>query len=259
VWKTLEPSFNDRVPPVLSAPFDAELFGHWWFEGPQWLEEVARILHTQPTGLKPITGSEYLDRHKPMASISMGEGSWGAGGDHQVWLNNETEWTYRELYAAELTVRELCARSQDFDTAPQQALHDRVLQQLCRELLLLESSDWQFLITTGAARDYAEHRFRTHLGQFEDLRTMLLTLSQDDSLNEDQFARLVTIEERDSIFPGLDPALWRQGSKSSLGSALTSINPNDGPKLLDPQPSPHPTPVLDGAATELPKFLPEEA
>jgi 1,4-alpha-glucan branching enzyme len=247
VWKTLEPSFDHAVPPILSAPFDAELFGHWWFEGPQWLEEVARILHTQPTGLTLISSAEYLDRHKPLASISMPEGSWGAGGNDQVWLNAETEWTYRELYAAELAVRELCAQAHPH--ASQQALRDRILKQLCRELLLLESSDWQFLITTGAARDYAEQRFRTHLGQFQELRAMLQALADGYLLDE---SRLAAIEERDSIFPEIDPSLWCQAARTTGEADL----PTDAAPLApEPQLARDPAPLVDGSAGERPKFL----
>ena len=251
-WKTLEPSFNDGVPPVLSAPFDAELFGHWWFEGPQWLEEVARILHTQSTGLELISGSAYLDRHKPVASISMPEGSWGAGGNHQVWLNGETEWTYRELYAAELAVREICTKGHWNSTDPQQALHQRVLKQLCRELLLLESSDWQFLITTGAARDYAEQRFRNHLNEFEELKTMLRGLEEGSELNEAQMERLAAVEQRDSIFPEIDPGLWCGSTKATRIAPVTA---NDAFRELDPRDEEQEAPLVDGTVSEHPKFL----
>ncbi|SEG66099.1 1,4-alpha-glucan branching enzyme [Bryocella elongata] len=251
VWKTLEPAFNDGVPPVLSAPFDAELFGHWWFEGPQWLEEVARILHTEPTGLELVSGSSYLDRDKPAATIQMHEGSWGAGGNHQVWLNTETEWTYRELYAAEVAVREICEAGPGRVAGPQREMHHRVLQQLCRELLLLESSDWQFLITTGAARDYAEQRFRGHFGEFEELRSMLRVLAEGVDLTEAQLTRLAGIEERDSIFPEIDPGLW---CRATQPVPHTTLIPDDDFTALEPELEEDRATVIDGVAGELPKF-----
>ena len=148
VYETLEPGFSGSIPPVLSSPFDAELFGHWWFEGPMWLETVCRILHDQPTGIATITCSQYLDRYPRAGFIAMPEGSWGAEGQHQVWMNPDTSWTWTHIYPAELYVREVATAGVWRDSE----LGTRIVQQLCRELLLLESSDWQFLITTGAAR-----------------------------------------------------------------------------------------------------------
>ena len=96
----------------------------------------------------------------------MHEGSWGAEGTNQVWMNPETSWTYTHIYPAELYTREVCTAGHWRNST----LGKRIMQQLCRELLLLESSDWQFLITTGAARDYAEIRFLTHNDQFNEVK-----------------------------------------------------------------------------------------
>ena len=204
VYETLKASFDETTPPILSAPFDAELFGHWWFEGPMWLEAVARILHDYPCGIDLIAGADYLDKYPRAGFITMHEGSWGAGGSNQVWLNPETSWTYTHIYPAEIYVREVCTAGNWQETP----LGTRIVQQMCRELLLLESSDWQFLITTGAARDYAELRFLTHNEQFIDLKTMWEAFELDGTLNEYQSNRLVAIEERDGVFPDIDPSLW---------------------------------------------------
>ena len=87
------------------------------------------------------------------------------------------------------------------------------MQQLCRELLLLESSDWQFLITTGAARDYAEIRFLTHKDQFNEIKAIWQTFESTDKLTVAQEARLAEIEHRDNVFPDIDPNLWVAGAK----------------------------------------------
>jgi 1,4-alpha-glucan branching enzyme len=199
------------IPPVLCAPFDAELFGHWWFEGPLWLEEVARRLATQAEGhecsLALITGSDYLALYPRAGFLSMPEGSWGSEGRHHVWMNPETSWTWTHIYPAELFTREVCTG----DRWREHPLAGRIAKQLCRELLLLESSDWQFLITTGAARDYAEQRFHTHNGQFNDLQQMWHSLTEHGSLSEEQTQRLTAMEERDSIFPNIDPGYWATG------------------------------------------------
>jgi 1,4-alpha-glucan branching enzyme len=202
---------DHTAPPILTSPFDAELFGHWWFEGPLWLEAVARELHANPDGPQLITCADYLKQYPPTASITMHEGSWGAEGNNQVWMNNETAWTYTHLYPAELSLREICSSTvwQSSDLAT------RIVKQLCRELLLLESSDWQFLITTGAARDYAELRFLTHNEQFTELRTIYESFEQAGALNDHQQARLNDIEQRDSVFPDIEPTNWAAGAKAS--------------------------------------------
>jgi 1,4-alpha-glucan branching enzyme len=208
MYETLQSHFNDSTPPVLCAPFDAELFGHWWFEGPLWLEAVCRTLHDHDTGLATITCSEYLDRYPRAGFIAMPEGSWGAEGNNQVWMNPETSWTYTHIYPAELYTRAVCTEGKWRDSE----LGKRIVQQLCRELLLLESSDWQFLITTGAARDYAEMRFLTHNDQFLELKGIWQAFEQGGALNEHMAPRLADIEHRDSIFPDIDPCFWVEGA-----------------------------------------------
>jgi 1,4-alpha-glucan branching enzyme len=219
VCETLEPSSKDplnrQAPPVLCSPFDAELFGHWWFEGPLWLEAVCRTLHERDSDIETIACSQYLDRYPRAAFIAMPEGSWGVEGKHQVWLNPDTSWTYTHIYPAERYTREVCTQGRWRDSG----LGTRIVQQLCRELLLLESSDWQFLITTGAARDYAEMRFLTHNDQFLELKSTWQAFEATGVLSEHQAARLAEIERRDSIFPDVDPCLWAQGASQTRSAA----------------------------------------
>jgi len=216
VHESLQASFSESIPPVLCAPFDAELFGHWWFEGIVWLEQVCRVLHEHEAEIATVTCSEYLDRYPRASYIAMPEGSWGAEGSHQVWLNGDTSWTYTRIYEAEFYACKVCTagkwRASELGT--------RIVKQLCRELLLIESSDWQFLITTGAARDYGEMRFMTHVDQFAELRAMWEALDHERTLSEQMLKRLAEIEQRDSIFPDIDPACWVAGM----------------PRRLEPQP-----------------------
>jgi 1,4-alpha-glucan branching enzyme len=211
VYEALQSSFNDSVPPILCAPFDAELFGHWWFEGPMWLEAVARNLHDHDSGLELISGTEYLERFPRAGTISMHEGSWGAGGDNEVWMNPDTSWTWTHIYPAERYVREVATNGR----WKYSELSRRIIQQLCRELLLLESSDWQFLITTRAARDYAEARFLTHHDQFNELKGIWQTFESTHAIAPEQETRLAELEHRDSIFPEIDPGMWAEGAKES--------------------------------------------
>ena len=190
--------------PILTAPFDAELFGHWWFEGPEWLKNVALELAKPSSGVVLTTCGEYLDSHRPSGYLALPEGSWGRNGTHEVWLNPDTEWTWKHIYSSEQAVEHIVKGKQWKGNQ----LATRLAKQICRELLLLESSDWQFLITTQSARDYAEKRFLTHL---EQLRALLEGWKQFEStkqIPQEVEHTLSAIEARDSIFPELQPELW---------------------------------------------------
>lgn len=208
VYEALKSGFNDTIPPILCAPFDAELFGHWWFEGPLWLEAIARVLHDYDTGIEMISCAEYLELYPRAGFIALPEGSWGAGGHNEVWMNPDTSWTYTHIYPAELYTREVTTAG----LWRESSLGMRIMKQLCRELLLLESSDWQFLITTGAARDYAEARFTTHNDQFNDVKAIWKAFETSGSLSPTEETRLTEIERRDNVFPDINPSFWVEGS-----------------------------------------------
>jgi 1,4-alpha-glucan branching enzyme len=182
---------------VVCSPYDAELFGHWWFEGPLWLDHVARNLRA--TGVTTMTLGEALAAVPPRATLALPEGSWGEGGDHRVWLNPATEWTWDRLYSAEAEWVGLLERAGD--GGPERR---RVLVQATRELLLLEASDWQFLITTWAARDYAERRVAEHYADFKRLGEMARQLEIGESLSVDGANTLRRLEREDFCFPDLD-------------------------------------------------------
>lgn len=241
VWDALSPALNGDAPPILSAPFDAELFGHWWFEGPLWLETVARTLHKHPIGLQLISDSNYLDHYPPTGFIQMREGSWGVEGANSVWLNPGTSWTYEQIYPAEIYLRELCTSEQWKD----RGLGERIVKQLCRELLLLESSDWQFLITTGAARDYAELRFRTHHDSFTELKSIWQHFASHRAISAKQQARLAAIEETDNIFAQIDPSLWAAGSSRQTphGTTASLHPPACSPSEPSPEAASNPDPI----------------
>ncbi len=186
-------------PAVVCSPYDSELFGHWWFEGPLWLEQVARGMAR--AGVGAATLGEALDAAAPQGTLALPEGSWGEGGDHRVWLNRETEWTWDRVYSAEMEWAEHLRAG----VAPP-GDQRRLLAQTTRELLLLEASDWQFLITTGTARDYAERRIAEHYAEFKRLSEMLKGLRAGETLSTDDAAILRRLEREDFCFPDLDPA-----------------------------------------------------
>ena len=191
-------------PAVVCSPYDAELFGHWWFEGPLWLEQVTREM-ARGGGVTPATLGEALAAVEPRATLALPEGSWGEGGDHRVWLNRDTEWTWDRVYSAEAewAAHLAATRAAKGDLA-------RALTQATRELLLLQASDWQFLITTGTARDYAERRVAEHYAEFKRLSEMARGLASGEPLSPDDANSLRRLEREDFCFPDLEPA-WGMG------------------------------------------------
>jgi 1,4-alpha-glucan branching enzyme len=147
---------------AMIAPFDTELFGHWWFEGPEFLANVFEVM-ARAKNVTATSASDCLDTHPPLQAIELEEGSWGAGGNFSMWKNERTEWTWTRLADLEETFWRV-ARGSLSD--PRQHF---VLAQAARELLLAQASDWQFIITTGEAADYAEQRFNEHCQQAEGL------------------------------------------------------------------------------------------
>jgi 1,4-alpha-glucan branching enzyme len=177
---------------LVMVSFDTELFGHWWFEGVHWLKQVIRKLHAAQ-GVEVQTASEYLEQHPPEAVIELPESTWGQGGHYWVWQNHQTEWMWPQIHSAEFKMQELVNVHRE-EAAPQTA---RILNQAFRELLLLESSDWPFLVTTFQAKDYAVERFNEHNQRFWDLVRMLETNAIDETL-------LAHYEDEDNPFPTID-------------------------------------------------------
>jgi 1,4-alpha-glucan branching enzyme len=184
---------------ILCAPFDAELFGHWWFEGPRWIARVFSLIEDDPE-LELTTCSRFLDESKPSAVISLPEGSWGEGGFHYIWLNDWTKWTWAHVYEAEKELRDLLSSHGSSGDGNMQ----NILRQAARELLLLQSSDWQFLISTWSARDYAELRFGEHYEDFKRLAGMARRYGSGEWVDPGEWTFLGDCEKRDAVFPDLD-------------------------------------------------------
>lgn len=182
-------------PPVVVSPYDAELFGHWWYEGPQFLESIFRTLHGTGS-IEALTGAEYLERYGVHQVITPSASSWGDNGYNGVWLNPTNDWIYRHLHVAEERMRE-CARR----FATPDAVQERALKQMGRELLLAQSSDWAFIMTAGTSPAYASRRTRDHLNRFTGLYHELV----EDRLQETTVA---TIEWYDPIFAEIDFRSW---------------------------------------------------
>lgn len=180
---------------VMVAPFDTELFGHWWFEGVDFVGDLFEALPGIPE-IHPTTAGGYLDIHGSRAAIRLAQGSWGKDGDFSMWLNPETAWTWERLWTLEDRFWDLAPAALD---RPQ--LHG-ILAQAARELLLAQSSDWQFMISTGAVTDYAEKRLHQHV---EDTWALMVGLAPDASEEDVEKARAaaVVMAERDHAFPNV--------------------------------------------------------
>lgn len=186
-------SIMDRKP-IVVAPYDAELFGHWWFEGPDWINFLFRKIAFDQKTISLITPMEYLEMH-PVNQVSTPSlSSWGYKGYNEYWLNDSNDWIYRHLHKAAERMVEL---AQKFSDTNGNALKNRALNQAARELLLAQSSDWAFIMKTGTMVEYAAKRTKEHLFRFT-------RLYDDIRANNIDATRLSDIEGKDTIFPDID-------------------------------------------------------
>jgi 1,4-alpha-glucan branching enzyme len=179
-------------PPIVVSPYDAELFGHWWFEGPDFLNFLFRKMHHDQDVVKPITPSEFLERHPDCEVAQPPMCTWGAKGYAEVWLNPGNDWIYPHLEMAAERMVALARRHSDPDE-----LTRRALNQAARELLLAQSSDWAFIMKTGTTVEYAKKRTRDHIARFTYLHRVLTEGGLEEPI-------LREFEERDNIFPDID-------------------------------------------------------
>lgn len=187
---------NPGIRPILTSPFDTELFGHWWSEGPAWIAAVLRRLHGRDD-VALESPSAYLATAPANHMIDLPESSWGEAGDHRVWFNDRTAWLWPIVHECERRMERLAARR------VRGAKQKRLLAQAARELLLLQSSDWPFLITTGQARRYAVERFETHVARFRNLADAI------DGTNRNRSSALIEASyDDDTLFADVDPALF---------------------------------------------------
>src|SRR5437660_6613698 len=153
------------VDPILVVPFAAELFGHWWFEGPRFLKLFIGKAAFVQREFRLTTPSEYLAMHPTQQTIEPGASTWGDKGHLEVWIDKSNSWIYPHLHAAAQRMTNV-ANAHKNDSGER---NDRVLKQLARELLLAQASDWAFLMRTGTAREYASKRTIDHLARFNKL------------------------------------------------------------------------------------------
>lgn len=201
---------------TLVAMYDTELFGHWWWEGPEFLYESALSMARDPE-LNCVSGGDVVDQEPARHFITLPEGSWGEGGYHSVWLNPDNHWTWEKLYPAQARLRALV------DKRPT-GLAEEVAIQAAREILLAEASDWQFLISTWAARDYAEARFGDHIDRFNQLADLADRLTDGQEPSEADETFLKECQEKDAPFPDLDLSYWEALGPATLRKSTAATD-----------------------------------
>ena len=202
---------------MIVSPYDAELYGHWWYEGPIFLGDLFRQLHFDQDEIETLTPGDYLERHPTNQVATPCASSWGAKGYNEHWLNETNAWTYRHLHIAAERMVELARRHPAADP-----LTTRALNQAARELMLAQSSDWTFIMKTGTTVPYATRRINEHILQFTRPlrrperregdravpRRPRIAQQPVPAPRLPDLRELVDLESRDNLFPHMDYRIY---------------------------------------------------
>jgi 1,4-alpha-glucan branching enzyme len=197
-------TFNEthEIKGLIVSPYDFELYGHWWMEGIEWLKRVFELIHKDET-MEMISFSDYIAQYKDQFStIQMGESSWGKGGHFEVWNNPEHKWIWPYINSSIKDFENVLEK-----TPSPEGWEVEVLQQTARELLLMEGSDWPFLLYTKQAKEYANKRFHHHHQRFNKLIWQAKNFNEPNRLPKNE---LREIEEIDSCFQNLNIDYFRK-------------------------------------------------
>jgi len=189
--------------PVIVATYDAELFGHWWFEGIDWLDFILRETQKKNVNFKTITPSEYIklfpSQYECLQTCQPSMSSWGHRGYNEVWLNSSNNYIYRHLHKMTNRMIYLADRFPEAN-----GITRRALNQAARELLLSQHSDWAFMMNAGDATEYAKKRFTEHTARFNSLYKSIISKNIPKRW-------LVEIEDKDRIFADIDYRVFKTG------------------------------------------------
>ncbi|MBD3263946.1 MAG: DUF1957 domain-containing protein [Candidatus Omnitrophica bacterium] len=198
--------------PLIVAPYDAELFGHWWFEGPSWINFLARKIYYDQNTIRMISPSEYL-RIYPANQVALpSASSWGYKGYNDFWVEGSNAWIYRHLHNCGLKMAELGSKFASVQREDKKSKKRRALNQAARELLLAQASDWAFIMKTGTMVSYAQKRVKTHINRFLALYEGIMSKSIDEEW-------LKEIEYRDNIFQDVDCFMYYNNKYVTEGAA----------------------------------------
>jgi len=181
-------------PPLLVAPFDAELFGHWWFEGPRFLGELFR--QAQEVGVRFSHLRQVLSAGQSLQVCQPSPSSWGQGGYHNYWLNETNSWVVAEWQRASRAMVRRVNRGVG------SRLQRDLLTQAGRELLLAQSSDWSFILRAGTTTELARERIHRHLDRFWRL---IEAIDHGTPLSD---TWLAAVQREDGLFPLCNAADW---------------------------------------------------
>ena len=196
-FKQLESlSLSTNFKPLLVAPFDAELFGHWWYEGPIFIKNI--LVKSRKYSINLTNLKEFLMQQPSLQICNPSPSSWGQGGYHNYWLNDKNAWIVPEITRAGSTFVHLSSNKKNDEFLI------RLLKQAARELLLSESSDWSFILKAGTTTELAKERIERHLFRFWKLVEMIKSKSKID------LKFLEDIEEEDEIFPDIKIDDWKK-------------------------------------------------
>lgn len=160
--------------PLIVGCYDTELFGHWWWEGINWLSEVFNCIHNS-TELELVLPSQV---EPATHQAKLFESSWGMGGKHYVWENEETSWMWDIIRKAGEEYQSLKGMEQET------LMGQRAMSQAIKELMLIQSSDWLFMVSNNSTRDYALKRFYEHYTKLLRLTHTVRNQQFDDSFKE---------------------------------------------------------------------------
>jgi len=194
--------YSERIgrPALIVAPFDTELFGHWWREGVEWLANV-QCLASRDQVIAPTRLGDFCDQFPPQKGFLFPSGSWGEGGGDWTWMNERTRWIWELIYQAEEKMTKLVSltrknRDQQMKT---------ILTLCAQELMLLEASDWSYLVTTLEAPDYASLRVSNHYENFNRLLRIANDYLPDGTLAEYHQAFLTHLSIDNDFLGPIDP------------------------------------------------------
>jgi len=180
--------------PIIVSPYDAELYGHWWFEGPDWINFLIRKIACDQDTIKMISPLDYLRIYPRNQVLTPSYSSWGWKGYSEVWLEGSNDWIYRHLHKTVERMVELASENSRNNT---NGITKRALNQAAREVLLAQSSDWAFIMKTQTHSSYAYKRTKDHIHRFT-------RLYEDVKSNRIDEAFLSDCESKDNIFPDID-------------------------------------------------------
>ena len=202
-------------PPLVVSMYDAELFGHWWFEGPDWLDLVLRGLPA--AGIAALSPAQYLETHPVTQVARPSESSWGENGYHDVWLRGDNDWILPPLHDAGRRMAGMAdALARDAEAAGRGGegldLRRRLAAQAARELVLAQASDWPFILKNRTTPEYARRRVHEHLHRFDRLAQLFAARSERSGVGDEEARRaeetLAAFASVDNLFPEIDPGLW---------------------------------------------------